>query len=79
MHRQAINRGHVAYEPNSLAGGCPFPPGMANGFTSFTEHISEDKVRGKAVLFADHDSQEKLFWISQTPLEQPHIINVFRF
>ena len=24
MHRQAIARGRVAYEPNSLAGGCPF-------------------------------------------------------
>lgn len=34
MHRQTINRGQVAYEPNSLAGGCPFqtgalPPGIA--------------------------------------------------
>ena len=79
MHRQAINRGRVAYEPNSLAGGCPFQAGMANGFTSFPEHISEDKVRGKAELFADHYSQAKLFWISQTPLEQRHIINAFRF
>ena len=29
MHRQAINRGRVAYEPNSLAGGCPFQAGAA--------------------------------------------------
>ena len=27
MHRQAINRGRVAYEPNSLGGGCPFQAG----------------------------------------------------
>jgi catalase len=52
---------------------------MTNGFTSFPEHIAEDKVRGKAELFADHYSQAKLFWISQTPLEQQHIINAFRF
>jgi catalase len=28
-HRQAINRGRVSYEPNSLAGGCPFQAGEA--------------------------------------------------
>src|SRR6478735_9328552 len=36
MHRQAIHRGRVAYEPNSLAGGCPFQAGAA-GFTSFRQ------------------------------------------
>jgi len=46
MHRQAINRGRVAYEPNSLGGGCPFQAGAA-GFTSFREPIDEaSKVRG---------------------------------
>src|ERR1700710_1454288 len=29
MHRQAIKRGKVAYEPNSLGGGCPFQAGAA--------------------------------------------------
>jgi catalase len=29
FHRQTINRGRVAYEPNSLAGGCPFQAGTA--------------------------------------------------
>ena len=29
MHRQAIARGRVAYEPNSLGGGCPFQAGSA--------------------------------------------------
>ncbi len=29
MHRQAIPRGRVAYEPNSLGGGCPFQAGGA--------------------------------------------------
>ena len=27
IHRQAIHRGRVAYEPNSLGGGCPFQAG----------------------------------------------------
>jgi catalase len=78
FHRQAINRGRVNYEPNSLAGGCPFQAGAA-GFRSFPERISEDKVRGKPALFADHYSQARLFWISQTAVEQNHIINAFRF
>ena len=78
MHRQNIPRGRVAYEPNSLAGGCPFQAGM-QGFTSFPETITEDKVRGKAEKFADHYSQATLFWLSQTPAEKQHIINAFRF
>jgi catalase len=78
MHRQAINRGRVAYEPNSLGGGCPFQAGMA-GFTSFREPLEGDKVRGKAERFADHYTQATLFWNSQTPIEQAHIIRGFRF
>lgn len=78
MHRQNIPRGRVAYEPNSLAGGCPFQAGM-QGFNSFPEHITEDKVRGKADKFADHYSQATLFWLSQSEVEKQHIISAFRF
>jgi catalase len=78
MHRQAINRGRVAYEPNSLAGGCPFQAGM-KGFTSFPDPTPEDKVRGKPEKFADHYTQATLFWNSQTPVEKAHIIRAFRF
>ena len=79
MHRQAVHRGRVAYEPNSLGGGCPFQAGTARGFTSFPERSSEDKVRGKPEKFAEHYAQATLFWISQTPVEQEHIIKAFRF
>jgi catalase len=78
MHRQAIHRGAVAYEPNSLGGGCPFQAGSA-GFTSYREPIEADKVRGKAEKFADHYTQATLFYRSQTPVEQAHIIRGFRF
>ncbi len=78
MHRQAINRGRVAYEPNSLAGGCPFQAGMA-GFTSFPQPVDGDKVRGKPERFADHYTQAKLFWNSQTPVEKAHIVGALRF
>ena len=80
MHRQAINRGRVAYEPNSLAGGCPFQAGM-KGFVSFPQPIEpkEHKVRGKPEKFAEHYAQATLFWNSQTPIEKLHIIKAFRF
>jgi catalase len=80
LHRQAINRGRVSYEPNSLGGGCPFQAGSA-GFVSFPEPIErgEHKVRGKPERFADHYTQATLFFNSQSPVEQAHIINAFRF
>jgi catalase len=80
MHRQAIHRGRVAYEPNSLGGGCPFQAG-AKGFVSFPEPREADShnVRGKPERFAEHYAQARLFFNSQTPVEQTHIINAFRF
>jgi catalase len=80
MHRQAINRGRVSYEPNSLGGGCPFQAG-AKGFVSFAEPRTADdhKVRGHAERFADHYTQATLFWNSQTDVEKTHIVKAFRF
>ena len=80
MHRQAIHRGRVAYEPNSLGGGCPFQAGKV-GFVSTPEPMETDshKVRGKPERFADHYTQATLFWNSQTPTEKAHIVNAFRF
>jgi len=79
LHRQAIPRGRVAYEPNSLGGGCPFQAG-ARGFTSFPENFrQEDKVRGKPEKFADHYTQATLFFESQSDVEKAHIIRAFRF
>jgi len=78
IHRQAIARGRVAYEPNSLGGGCPFQAGM-KGFVSFPQPVKEDKVRGKPEKFADHFTQARLFFRSQTPVEQNHMIAAFRF
>jgi catalase len=79
MHRQAIHRGRVAYEPNSLAGGCPFQAGAPAGFASFPDPSPEDKVRGKPEKFADHYTQATLFWASQSEVEQAHIVRAFRF
>jgi catalase len=83
MHRQAIHRGRVAYEPNSLAGGCPFQAGRAQGFVSVPARIeareAQGKVRAKPEKFADHYTQARLFFDSQSPVEQDHIAQAFRF
>jgi catalase len=78
LHRQAIPRGRVAYEPNSLGGGCPFQAGAA-GFVSFPQPLEGDKLRGKPEKFADHYTQATLFYESQTAVEKAHIVGGFRF
>jgi catalase len=82
LHRQAIHRGRVSYEPNSLAGGCPFQAGAEQGFVSTALRIrdrEQDKVRAKPEKFADHYTQATLFFDSQSPVEQDHIAAAFRF
>ncbi len=78
LHRQAIHRGRVAYEPNSLGGGCPFQAG-AKGFVSFPEPVQEHKLRGMPEKFAEYYAQATLFYNSQTEVEKAHIIGAFRF
>jgi catalase len=66
-------RGRANYEPNSWgeAGG---PREVASGgITSFPEEIGGPKRRLRAESFADHYSQARQFYISQTPVEQQHI------
>ena len=83
MHRQAIPRGRVSYEPNSLAGGCPFQAGAVQGFVTVPERMAAQelhtKVRAKPEKFADHYTQATLFFDSQTAPEQAHIVAAFRF
>jgi catalase len=77
-HRQAIHRGRVSYEPNSLGGGCPFQAGGA-GFVAFPEPVRGNEVRAKPEKFAEHYNQARLFFDSQTDVERAHIIAAFRF
>jgi catalase len=78
IKRQAIHRGRVAYDPNSLAGGYPAQAGAA-GFVSFPAPEQGDKLRGKPERFAEHYQQATLFWESQTEWEKDHIVGGFRF
>lgn len=78
--RQEIPTGRVSYHPNSLGGGCPFQAKIdEGGFSSFNERIDAQKVRERSESFSDHFSQAKLFFNSQTPIEQNHIGDALSF
>ncbi|MFT3880732.1 MAG: catalase-related domain-containing protein [Gemmatales bacterium] len=77
----AVNnpKGRINYEPNSfgMEGGPRESP--ARGFTSFPAEESGSKQRVRSETFADHYSQARQFFISQTPIEQNHIIHALVF
>lgn len=80
MHRQAIARGRVAYEPNTLGSGTEFRvDGGAQGFQSYPEPLEPPKLRRRSPSFDDHFSQAALFWNSQSTPEKDHIVSAFRF
>ncbi len=80
LHRQAIDRSHVAYEPNTLGNGSEFRvDGGRRGFQSFPEEIEPPKVRRRSPSFDDHFTQARLFFNSQSAPEKEHIIAAFRF
>ncbi|MBC7624312.1 MAG: catalase [Aeromicrobium sp.] len=78
--RQAIIKGRVTYEPNSLGGGCPMQrPWEQGGFVSFPEPVEGTKQRVRSPSFSDHFSQASLFWRSQADWEKAHIVSAFVF
>jgi catalase len=78
--RSQINKGSVAYNPNSIGGGCPYQAMMSEGgFHSHEERIDAKKIRKRSKSFMDHFSQARLFYNSQTKTEQQHIIDALRF
>lgn len=70
--------GRVAYEPNSLSVNSPRET-SANGFHSAKVTETGEKGRIRAVSFADHYSQARQFYISQTAYEQAHIASALVF
>ena len=78
--RQTINKGRVAYQPNTLADDSPFQSKAKDGgFTSYYEKIDAHKIRTRSDSFRDHFTQAALFFNSQSDYEQTHIINALSF
>jgi catalase len=76
-----VPKGRVAYEPNSLdADSAPTGRETPLGFRSFAEPSGAGgKGRIRAESFADHYSQPRMFFRSQTELEQAHLIAAIVF
>ncbi len=80
--QMAVPKGRANYEPNSLAdageeGGPREDP--KGGFRSFAAPVEQTKVRIRAETFADHYSQARLFFRSQTEIEQAHLASALVF
>ena len=70
--------GRVNYEPNSWSTPGPREDPVG-GFRSFPEPVAGVKQRVRSERFADHYSQARQFYVSQTPVEQAHIVDAFVF
>jgi catalase len=81
FNRQDILKGDVSYFPNSKASGCPYQAMLKGeaGFTSHQEKIDAKKVRARSDSFADHFTQARLFYNSQSKEEQAHIVSAYTF
>jgi catalase len=71
--------GRANYEPNSWgeAGGPPEDP--ERGYRSFAAEEGGGKLRERRELFADHYSEARQFYLSQTEVERTHIKDAFTF
>jgi catalase len=70
--------GRVAYEPSSLSENSPRET-PAKGFHSAAVIETGEKGRIRAESFADHYSQARQFYLSQTAYEQAHIASALVF
>jgi catalase len=76
-----ILKGDVSYFPNSKMDGCPYQAMLRGetGYQSHKEQIDAKKVRERSDSFAEHFTQARLFFNSQSPEEQDHMISALSF
>ena len=83
MMQTMVPKGRANYEPNSLAeaGEDGGPRASDQGFTTLTSIAKPvaEKQRIRAESFADHFSQARMFYISQTEVEQRHMADALIF
>ncbi|HSI88228.1 MAG TPA: catalase [Pyrinomonadaceae bacterium] len=80
IHRQTINVGESAHDPNTLRNGCPFQAMISEGgFVSHAERIDGAKIRNRSQSFRDHFSQPTMFYNSHSAAEKKHILDALLF
>jgi catalase len=80
-HMALVNpKGRANYEPNSWGDGAGGPrESLDKGFGSYPAGEEGTKLRIRSETFADHYSQARQFYMSQTKTEQRHISNALVF
>ncbi len=77
-HMQTLPQAtRVAYTPSLIDPSGPRE--HSSGFRSFPAAIAGEKVRERSVTFADHYSQARQFFMSQTEPERDHIVAALVF
>ena len=85
MMQTMVPKGRANYEPNSLneSGEDGGPRESEKGFTTLTtndeRNDGNEKLRVRSDTFADHYSQPRLFFRSQTAIEQAHLASAIVF
>lgn len=72
-------KGRANYEPNSWGGAAGGPRETPRGFRSYPAEESGAKLRIRPESFADHYSQARQFYRSQTAVEKNHIADALVF
>ena len=72
-------KGRANYEPNSWGGAAGGPRETPRGFRSYPAEESGAKLRLRPESFADHYSQARQFYRSQTAVEKNHIADALVF
>ncbi len=85
MMQTMVPKGRANYEPNSLSdhGEVGGPRESEQGFRTLEvndeRNDASSKLRIRAETFADHYSQARLFFRSQSPIEQAHMASALVF
>ncbi|WP_343699177.1 catalase [Caulobacter sp.] len=76
--QMAVPKGQVNYEPSSL-GADVKRESQAQGYRTFPNGEAGEQLRVRPETFADHYSQARLFFLSQTDPERDHIVAALIF
>lgn len=72
-------KGRANYEPNSWGAENGTRAHAERGFKSFAEPVEGFKRRLRPESFGDHYSQARMFYVSQTAIEQKHMQDALTF
>jgi catalase len=76
--QMSVPKGQVNYEPSSLGPDIKHES-AERGYTTFAAREEGEQLRVRPETFADHYTQARMFFLSQTEPEQNHIVSALVF